>query len=216
MLAPKKLAENWTNYNANLTTNIFAEDRFNYDVLAHTDLSRTRGESMGMRARPRQLGQLRPRRHRRVAQLPQRRLRRGEGVPLPAPHAAGRSSEGVKTKVLMLSATPVNNRFTDLQEPARARLRGRVGEPCAKHLEHLDDDREDLPAGPARVQRVVQAPAEERTTEAILKMLDFDFFELLDAVTIARSRKHIQAFYDTTEIGAFPERLPTDLDPARR
>jgi hypothetical protein len=39
-------------------------------------------------------------------------------------------------------------------------------------------------------------------------MLDFDFFELLDSVTIARSRKHIQAFYDTTEIGAFPERLP--------
>ena len=49
VLCPKKLAENWTNYNANLTTNIFAGDRFNYDVLAHTDLSRTRGESMGLR-----------------------------------------------------------------------------------------------------------------------------------------------------------------------
>ena len=49
VLAPKKLSENWTNYNANLTTNIFASDRFNYDVLAHTDLSRTKGESMGLR-----------------------------------------------------------------------------------------------------------------------------------------------------------------------
>src|SRR5690606_2990434 len=49
-------------------------------------------------------------------------------------------------------------------------------------------------------------PPEERTARAILDALDFDFFELLDSVTIARSRKHIQTFYDTRDIGHFPER----------
>lgn len=47
VLCPKKLADNWLNYNRNLKTNIFAKDRFNYDVLCHTDLSRTSGESFG-------------------------------------------------------------------------------------------------------------------------------------------------------------------------
>ena len=47
VLCPKKLADNWLNYNRNLKTNIFARDRFNYDVLCHTDLSRTSGESFG-------------------------------------------------------------------------------------------------------------------------------------------------------------------------
>lgn len=49
-------------------------------------------------------------------------------------------------------------------------------------------------------------PPDKRTAQAILESLDFDFFELLDSVTIARSRKHIQTFYDTTEIGDFPVR----------
>ena len=46
----------------------------------------------------------------------------------------------------------------------------------------------------------------ERTTEKLLEMLDFDFFEILDSLTIARSRKHITTYYDTTDIGKFPER----------
>ena len=108
----------------------------------------------------------------------------------------------------MLSATPVNNRFNDLQNQLAARLRGRVGEPRANSSTSRPASRRSS----ADAQRVFnewsKLPPEERTTDAILQMLDFDFFELLDAVTIARSRKHIQAFYDTTEIGAFPERLP--------
>lgn len=48
---------------------------------------------------------------------------------------------------------------------------------------------------------------EQRTTDALLRTLDFDFFELLDSVTIARSRKHIEKYYDTNEIGKFPERM---------
>ena len=212
VLAPKKLAENWTNYNANLTTNIFASDRFNYDVLAHTDLSRTRGESLGMR-----LDRINWGNYDLVVIDESHNFRNAD-------YAEEKESryqrlmrqvirEGVKTKVLMLSATPVNNRFNDLKNQLAARLRGRVGEPRAA-AEHLDHGREGLPATRSGCSTSGRScrPRPARPTRSCT-MLDFDFFELLDAVTIARSRKHIQAFYDTTEIGAFPERLPADLDP---
>ncbi|MBA4608189.1 DEAD/DEAH box helicase family protein [Aeromicrobium sp. Marseille-Q0843] len=206
VLAPKKLSENWTNYNANLTTNIFASDRFNYDVLAHTDLSRTRGESLGIR-----LDRLNWGNYDLVVIDESHNFRNAD-------YAEEKESryqrlmrqvirEGVKTKVLMLSATPVNNRFNDLKNQLQLAYEG--------ESENLSE-RLKLSSSVEMVFRDAQKVFNEwskldpgeRTTDRILKMLDFDFFELLDSVTIARSRKHIQAFYDTTEIGAFPERLP--------
>ena len=115
--------------------------------------------------------------------------------------------QGVKTKVLMLSATPVNNRFTDLTQPARARLRRRLGEPRVRSSASDKTSRRSSAAPRPRFNAWSTLPPEERTAAAILNALDFDFFELLDSVTIARSRKHIQTFYDTTDIGTFPERL---------
>ncbi|AHI33178.1 hypothetical protein AU15_11205 [Marinobacter salarius] len=114
VLCPKKLADNWRNFNSNLTTNIFAKDRFNYDVLCHTDLSRTSGESFG---------------------IPLNRVNWGnyDLVVIDESHNFRNNDvfrdretryqklmrkviqAGVKTKVLMLSATPVNNHFTDLR-----------------------------------------------------------------------------------------------------
>jgi len=206
VLAPKKLSENWTNYNANLTTNIFASDRFNYDVLAHTDLSRTRGESMGLRLDRINWGNY------DVVVIDESHNFRN------ADYAEEKESryqrlmrqvirEGVKTKVLMLSATPVNNRFNDLKNQLQLAYEGE-SENLAQHL-NLSTTVEKVFSDAQRVfNDWSKLPPEARTTDQILKMLDFDFFELLDSVTIARSRKHIQAFYDTTEIGAFPERLP--------
>lgn len=206
VLAPKKLSENWTNYNANLTTNIFASDRFNYDVLAHTDLSRTRGESMGLR-----LDRINWGNYDLVVIDESHNFRNAD-------YAEERESryqrlmrrvirEGVKTKVLMLSATPVNNRFNDLRNQLQLAYEGE-SENLAQHLS-LSTTVEKVFSDAQRVfNDWSKLPPEARTTAQILKMLDFDFFELLDSVTIARSRKHIQAFYDTTEIGAFPERLP--------
>ena len=113
----------------------------------------------------------------------------------------------------MLSATPVNNRFNDLRNQLALAYEG--------DSEHLAA-KLNIPTSVEEVFRQAQRafnewselPAEERTADAILAKLDFDFFELLDAVTIARSRKHIQAFYDTTEMGAFPKRLkPASLRP---
>ncbi|WP_262107555.1 helicase-related protein [Arthrobacter sp. Marseille-P9274] len=205
VLCPKKLAENWTNYNANLTTNIFASDRFNYDVLAHTDLSRTKGESMGLR-----LDRINWGNYDLVVIDESHNFRNAD-------YAEEKESryqrlmrqvirEGVKTKVLMLSATPVNNRFNDLKNQLQLAYEGE-SQNLAQHL-NLSTTVEKVFSDAQRVfNEWSKLDPENRTTDRILQMLDFDFFELLDAVTIARSRKHIQAFYDTTEIGAFPERL---------
>ena len=206
VLAPKKLAENWTNYNTNLTTNIFASDRFNYDVLAHTDLSRTRGDSLG---------------------IPLDRVNWGnyDLVVIDESHNFRNASfdaeketryqrlmrqvvqEGVKTKVLMLSATPVNNHFSDLRNQLALAYEG-DSEQMASKLDISSTVEEVFRQAQRVFNEWSKLPPPERTTETILAHLDFDFFELLDAVTIARSRKHIQAFYDTSEIGPFPERLP--------
>lgn len=206
VLAPKKLSENWTNYNANLTTNIFASDRFNYDVLAHTDLSRTRGESLGLR-----LDRINWGNYDLVVIDESHNFRNAD-------YAEEKESryqrlmrrvirEGVKTKVLMLSATPVNNRFNDLKNQLQLAYEGE-SETLSQHLS-ISTSIEEVFRDAQRVfNEWSKLAPEERTADQILTMLDFDFFELLDSVTIARSRKHIQAFYDTSEIGAFPERLP--------
>ena len=206
VLAPKKLADNWTNYNANLTTNIFASDRLNYDVLAHTDLSRTSGQSLG---------------------IPLDRVNWGnyDLVVIDESHNFRNADfttdketryqrlmrqviqNGVKTKVLMLSATPVNNRFSDLRNQLALAYEGDSDQLAAK-LDISSSVEEVFRQAQRVFNEWSKLPAEERSTDAILARLDFDFFELLDAVTIARSRKHIQAFYDTSDIGAFPERLP--------
>lgn len=206
VLCPKKLAENWTNYNANLTTNVFASDRFNYDVLAHTDLSRTKGESLGLR-----LDRINWGNYDLVVIDESHNFRNAD-------YAEEKESryqrllrqvirEGVKTKVLMLSATPVNNRFNDLKNQLQLAYEGE-SENLAQNLS-LSTTVEKVFSDAQHVfNEWSKLSPEQRTTDRILRMLDFDFFELLDSVTIARSRRHIQAFYDTTDIGTFPERRP--------
>ena len=205
VLCPKKLADNWLTYKGNLVTNIFAKDRFGYDVLCHTDLLRDRGYSFGLplnrvnwgnydlvvideshNFRNNDLYRERETRYQRLLNQVVR--------------------QGVKTKVLMLSATPVNNRFTDLKNQLALAYEGDPGNLSAK----LKSDR-DIDEIFRRAQAAFNAwstlPPEERTAASILNALDFDFFEVLDSVTIARSRRHIQTYYDTKDIGTFPERL---------
>lgn len=206
VLAPKKLADNWTNYNANLTTNIFASDRFNYDVLAHTDLSRTRGESLGIPLDRVNWGNydlvvIDESHNFRNADFTTERETRYQRLMRQV------IQQGVKTKVLMLSATPVNNHFTDLRNQLALAYEGDSQQLAAK-LDISTSIEEVFRQAQRVFNEWSKLPAEQRTTGTILARLDFDFFELLDAVTIARSRKHIQAFYDTSDIGAFPERLP--------
>ncbi len=208
VLAPKKLADNWTNYNANLTTNIFASDRFNYDVLAHTDLSRSQGESLGIQLDRVNWGNydllvIDESHNFRNANFSTERETRYQRLMRQI------IQQGVKTKVLMLSATPVNNRFGDLRNQL-ALAHGDESEQLAAKLKISGTIEQVFRQAQGAFNEWSKLPANDRTTDAILARLNFDFFELLDAVTIARSRKHIQAFYDTSDIGAFPERLPPE------
>lgn len=205
VLAPKKLAENWTTYKGNLTTNLFVKDRFSYDVLAHTDLSRTSGESLGMPLDRINWGnydlvvidESHNFRNNDVLEDRETRYQRLLNAVI---------RDGVRTKVLMLSATPVNNHFIDLRNQLALAYEGE-SEQLSGKLQLRTSIEEVFRQAQRAFNEWSALPPDERTAEAIVARLDFDFFELLDAVTIARSRKHIQAFYDTSEIGAFPKRM---------
>ncbi|MBN4063513.1 DEAD/DEAH box helicase family protein [Cardiobacterium sp. AH-315-I02] len=204
VLCPKKLANNWLNYNRNLKTNIFAKDRFNYDVLCHTDLQRTSGESFGT-----PLDRINWGNYDLVVIDESHNFRNNDAFKDKETRYQKLMNsvikDGVKTKVLMLSATPVNNRFNDLRNQLALAYEGDASI-LNKRLRTTKGIDEIFRRVQATFNAWAKFPPEERTTDAILKELDFDFFELLDSVTIARSRKHIQTFYDTTEIGSFPER----------
>ncbi|MEG0766226.1 MAG: helicase-related protein, partial [Clostridia bacterium] len=222
VLCPKKLSNNWMTYRDNYVNNPVAADRLNYDVLYHTDLSRERGESCGL-----DLSRLNWGNYDLVVIDESHNFRNGMGT-----HRGTQENRyerlmerviraGVKTKVLMLSATPVNNRFYDLRNQLALAYEG--------HSDQLDEvlnTSKSIDEVFKQAQRAFTAwsklDEKERTTERLLRMLDFDFFEVLDSVTIARSRKHIQRYYDTTDIGTFPQRKKpislrpclTDLDDA--
>ena len=214
VLCPKKLGNNWTMYKSNYLNNPLVGDRLRYDVLYHTDLSRDTGSTNGI-----DLSLINWSNYDLVVIDESHNFRNGgdinndkENRYLRLMNRVIRS--GVQTKVLMLSATPVNNRFNDLKNQLQLAYEGDTRKIDAKlntkkpinvifrQAQHAFNDWSKL-------------PAEERTTECLLEMLDFDFFELLDSVTIARSRKHIEKYYDTAKIGKFPTRLPViSLRPA--
>ena len=209
VLCPKKLTNNWNTYKENYVNNPIASDRLRYDVLYHTDLNRTHGKSNGL-----DLDRLNWSNYDLVVIDESHNFRNGGKL-------SGEDNEkenrylrllnkvirkGVKTKVLMLSATPVNNRFNDLKNQIALAYEGNTELIDGKLNTNRSID--DIFKNAQRAFNAWSSWAPEyRTTEKLLKMLDFDFFEVLDAVTIARSRKHIQKYYDTTDIGTFPTRL---------
>lgn len=209
VLCPKKLANNWNTYKGNYINNPIASDRLRYDVLYHTDLSRTHGISNGN-----DLALLNWGNYDLVVIDESHNFRNGGKITGIENIKENRYLRllnkvirvGVKTKVLMLSATPVNNRFNDLKNQLALAYEGNTELIDGK----LNTSRsiDEIFRNAQRVFNIwSEWRVEERTTENLLRMLDFDFFELLDSVTIARSRKHIQKYYDTSDIGTFPTRL---------
>ncbi len=218
VLCPKKLHDNWYTYRENYLNNPLASDRLRYDVLFHTDLLRERGysggtdlskfnwsnydlividESHNFRNGGDYSGSGDDRRENRYLQLLNTVIRKG-----------------VKSRVLMLSATPVNNRFSDLRHQLELAYEGNPD---------LINDKLDTTKPIDVIFRNAQTAfnkwskyeSQQRTTENLLKLLEFDFFTLLDSVTIARSRKHIERYYDIDSIGKFPERMkPLSLRPS--
>ncbi|MBU9712035.1 helicase-related protein [Evansella tamaricis] len=208
VLCPKKLSDNWNTYKLNVLNNPIASDRLRYDVLYHTDLSRTRGTTNGI-----PLDRINWGNYDLVVIDESHNFRNGGQTSGDFGEKENRYlkllnkviRKGVKTKVLMLSATPVNNRFADLKNQLALAYEG--GD---KLLERELNTKNSIDVIFRRAQASFnnwsELAATERTTDSLLKMLDFDFFELLDSVTIARSRKHIEKYYDSSEIGTFPER----------
>ena len=221
VLCPKKLANNWNTYRGFYEDNPVYEDRLGYTVLFHTDLNRESGDSNGT-----DLSRIKWSAFDLVVIDESHNFRNGskyktskgkmvdDDFELDEIDKMNRYAtllnnvikQGVKTKVLMLSATPVNNRFNDLKNQLALAYEGK---------EENINDKLSTDKGIGEVFRNAQKAyntwskfeAKDRTTENLLKLLDSDFFRVLDAVTIARSRKHIQRYYDTADIGKFPERL---------
>jgi len=204
VLCPKKLSDNWITYTKNLRNNPLLKDRFSFDVLCHTDLLRERGESLGM-----PLDRVNWSNYDLVVIDESHNFRND----LPYKDRETRYQrlmkriikEGVRTKVLMLSATPVNNKFTDLRNQLALAYEGDAQE-FEKKLKSTRSVELIFRRAQAAFNEWSRLPPEHRTAEAILDSLDFDFFALLDAVTIARSRRHITTFYDPKEMGEFPTR----------
>lgn len=210
VLCPKKLSNNWNTYRDNYLNNPLAEDRLNYKVLYHTDLGRTHGFSNGT-----DLSRLRWDTYDLVVIDESHNFRNGGKLESDDDSKDNRYvtllkqviRKGVKTKVLMLSATPVNTRFNDLKNQLQLAYEGDSTLLDSKLKTSRSIDEIFRNAQKAFNTWSKWEPY-DRTTDNLLRMLDFDFFEVLDSVTIARSRKHIEKYYDTASIGKFPERLP--------
>ena len=212
VLCPKKLNDNWMTFRTNYVNNPIAKDRLRYDIFFHSDLSRESGKTNGQDLEHINWGN-----YDLVVIDESHNFRNGGKISGGDDDSDPRENRylklmnkvikaGVKTKVLMLSATPVNNRFNDLKNQLQLAYEGDV-----KKMDNLLDTDSSLDDIFRQAQRAYNSwsklPAEQRTTDRLLGMLSFDFFEVLDSVTIARSRKHIEAYYDTASIGKFPTRL---------
>jgi hypothetical protein len=204
VLCPKKLSDNWVTYTKNLKNNPLLKDRFSFDVLCHTDLLRERGESLGI-----PLNRVNWSNYDLVVIDESHNFRNDDAFKDRETRYQWLMNriikQGVRTKVLMLSATPVNNRFNDLKNQLALAYEGEPDSLSAK-LKATRNIDQIFRRAQAAFNAWSKLPAEERTPQAILATLDFDFFELLDSVTIARSRRHITTFYDIKEIGEFPTR----------
>jgi len=207
VLCPKKLGDNWNTFCSKYRNNPLAEDRLGYMVLYHTDLLRRKGQSNGY-----DLGKISWENFDLVVIDESHNFRNGSDS-VGIDQRDNRYTrlmrdivqKGVRTKVLMLSATPVNNRFNDLKNQLALAYEG--------NPDNLDS-KLDVNSSVERIFRDAQAaynkwaklPANNRTTEVLLDELSFDFFKVLDSVTIARSRKHITKYYGTGDVGTFPIR----------
>lgn len=212
VLCPKKLNDNWITFRSNYKNNPIAADRLRYDILFHSDLSRDHGTSNGL-----DLSHINWGNYDLIIIDESHNFRNGGKITTDEEDENPRENRylrllnqvictGVKTKVLMLSATPVNNGFKDLKNQLQLAYEGDV-----EKIDSLLDTKNSIDDIFRQAQTAYNKWAKfepvERTTTKLLGMLRFDFFEVLDSVTIARSRKHIERYYDTTDIGKFPTRL---------
>ena len=213
VLCPKKLRDNWVTFTKNYVNNPIQKDRLRYDILFHSDLSREYGYSGET-----DLTRVNWGNYDLVVIDESHNFRNGGKVTSDDDDDEIKENrylklmnkvikEGIPTKVLMLSATPVNNRFNDLKNQLQLAYEGEA-EVMNERLDIGTDIDDIFRQAQKAYNKWSRLEPDQRTTERLLDSLSFDFFQLLDAVTIARSRKHIEKYYDISEIGKFPTRLP--------
>jgi superfamily II DNA or RNA helicase len=204
VLAPKRLRENWTLYRSNDIRNPLAKDRFGYDVLNHTDLSRAVGLSGDI-----DLANVNWGNYDLVVIDESHNFRNNPQVKDRVTRYVRLMSEvfqsGVKTKVLMLSATPVNTRLADLKNQVLFATEGNDQALAADGIKSIEGT---LNRAQKRFNEWQRTPAESPSTKSLADTFGMDYIRLLDLVTIARSRKHIEKYYGTSDVGKFPDRLP--------
>ncbi len=222
VLCPKKLVSNWTLFQAhkNNALNPFRKDRFNYTVLFHTDVGRKSGlatadgidlehfnwgnfdlvvidESHNFRGNPIERTIDGDTKMNRAMWLMEKIIK-----------------SGAKTKVLMLSATPVNNNLRDLRNQIHYITEG--SNDALLESFQIQDIAQTIKN--AQTQFTLWADIKKnpnRQVKDLIERLDTSFFKLLDELTIARSRKHIKNYYDIDSVGQFPERMkPRAIYPA--
>jgi hypothetical protein len=204
VLVPKRLRDNWTLYKANDRRNVLAPDRFNYDVLNHTDLSRDGGLSGDIELAHVNWGNY------DLVVIDESHNFRNKKTPRVGSETRYDRlmrkiiKEGVKTRVLMLSATPVNNRMADLRNQIAFATEGDDTALLEHGIGSIDNTTR---LAQKQFNRWLDLEDLERTPSRLIEMLGFDYFTLLDLLTIARSRKHIEKYYGTAETGRFPDRL---------
>lgn len=215
VLAPKRLRDNWTIYTVNDKRNLFAGDRFNYDVLNHTDLTRRGGKSGEINLDTVNWGNydlvVIDESHNFRNNPPRR-----DGLTRYGRLMRDIIQSGVRTKVLMLSATPVNSRMNDLKNQVAFITEGVDDALFDVGISSIENT---LRKAQTLFNQWLRLDADDRTTQGLLDALNFDYFQLLDLLTIARSRKHIARYYDLQEVGQFPHRAPpvnvkADIDTA--
>ncbi len=210
VLVPKKLRDNWIIYTQNDKRNIFVDDRFNYDVLNHTDLSREKGKSGDLDLKTINWGN-----YDLVVIDESHNFRNNPAVKDRQTRYEKLMDEvikgGHKTRVLMLSATPVNNKMTD--------IKNQIAFITEDNDNALDDVGIPSISNTLRKAQGVfnewsKIPDDRKSGKEFLDSIDLDYFKLLDTLTIARSRRHIEKYYDLDEIGEFPERkTPINIKP---
>ncbi|AWK52501.1 helicase [Clostridium beijerinckii] len=203
VLAPKKLRENWSIYTLNDKRNVLIKDRFNYDVLNHTDLSRDEGYSGEIN-----LKTINWSNYDLVVIDESHNFRnnnaRNDKVTRYSKLLNDVIKSGAETKILMLSATPVNNKMNDLKNQINFITEGIDN---AFEDEGIVSVEQTLRKAQLIFNKWTNLEEEERSLDSFMEMINMDYFKLLDTVTIARSRKHIEKYYNVAEIGKFPQRL---------
>jgi len=213
VLCPKKLRDNWTVFLAqnNSELNPFLKDRFAYTVLSHTDLSRDSGKVDGVDLATLNWGNFDlvviDESHNFRNNTKGKRDEEGNIIRKSRYERLLEDiiQAGVKTKVMLLSATPVNNNLKDLRNQIYFVTEGRDSEFSESFGIH---SLKDTLAAAQRTFTEWAKRAGEKDARELIDKLSASFFTLLDELTIARSRKHIQRYYSSSleQIGQFPKR----------